>query len=206
MMYSLEYKMMAQVLSQLKYSGRFQTEVSPRSTLKEGGHVILEVQQGKIVSCVIIDKSGEPIYENQEAQKRLSNFGVLEWKLMPTQPSPTTRHAPNTPPPPSIRNNAQIRSTSFTPPPQAARDSSPFLQNSYNTPPPQSEGDYLFYPRRVFIAENQIDAWPALEKSVYLLCDGQHSITEIARILSRSMLTIEQIVHTLQKSGALVNA
>src|SRR5215469_12837748 len=92
-MYSLAYGMMVQVLRQLKYSGEFEANVASHAALKEGGRVILVVQNGNVISCFISDKYGQKLYHDAEAHRLLSTFGVLDWKRASTNLGNATHSA-----------------------------------------------------------------------------------------------------------------
>lgn len=96
-MYSLEYGMLVQVLRQLRYSGEFYADVSPRASLRTGGHVRLFVQNGTVVSCVISDKQERKLYHDADAYRLLPALGILDWKLAPSPAAPVAN--PVTPPP-----------------------------------------------------------------------------------------------------------
>ena len=88
-MYSLSYDMMIQVLRQLGSSGEFHADIPSQGVLREGGHVVLHVQSGNVVSCFIFSKTGKKLYHNGEAQRLLPRLGILDWKLTsPTQDIP----------------------------------------------------------------------------------------------------------------------
>ena len=87
-MYSLSYEMMTQVLRQLGSSGEFHADIPPQGALREGGHVVLHVQSGNVVFCLIYNKNGRKSYHNVEAERVLLRVGILDWKLAPTQASP----------------------------------------------------------------------------------------------------------------------
>ncbi len=89
-MYSLDYDMVVQVLHQFQYSGEVHADVLPQARLREGGRVVLIVSNGIVGSCFILDRNGQKLYHNAEAQRHLPKFGVLQWKLIPfTSPLPT---------------------------------------------------------------------------------------------------------------------
>jgi hypothetical protein len=92
-MYSLEYERMVQVLRQLRSSGEFHADIPSRPPLRQGGRIILLVQKGNVVSCFILDKNGQKLYHDAEAQRLLPMFGVLDWKLINSAPTKTTASA-----------------------------------------------------------------------------------------------------------------
>jgi hypothetical protein len=160
-MYSLEYRMMVQVLRQLKSSGEFHADVPSQAALRGGGRIILQVSGGNVISCIILNKSGQKLYHDADAQRLLLKLGILDWKLVP---------AAKTAPP-------------VVPPPKSAVSDTPF------------------YPRRLMVSEAQMRTWSALERSVYFLADGRHSIEQMASLLGRPLPTIEQIIYDFQVAG-----
>lgn len=165
-MYSLEYRMMIQVLRQLGYSGEFHADVPPQTGLRGGGEAVLVVQKGNVASCFILDKYGQKVYHDEEAIYLLSSCGILDWRLAT---STSGRRA--TPPGASVVKPAE------------------------NNRPP--------IPYRLAISEAQMRAWLPLERSVYVLCDGQHSVEQIAALLSQPLSMIGQILYRLEVSGAI---
>jgi hypothetical protein len=94
-MYSLEYKMMLQALRQLGSSGEFHADIPPQAALREGGYIILHVQNGNVVSCFILNKKGQKLYHNAEAQRLLPKLGILDWQLVSsTPPKPASPNPP----------------------------------------------------------------------------------------------------------------
>ena len=88
-MYSLIYDMLVPVLRQFHYSGEVNADISPRSKMQEGGQITLIVQKGEVRSCVILNKSGQKVYHDQEAYHLVSRLGVLDWKLVPSSSPPS---------------------------------------------------------------------------------------------------------------------
>jgi hypothetical protein len=95
-MYSLEYKMILQVLRQLGSSGEFHADISSQAAFRDGGYVVLRVQNGNVISCFIFNRNGQKLYHDAEAHVLLSKLGVLDWQLVsstspkPASPKPTT--------------------------------------------------------------------------------------------------------------------
>jgi len=83
-MYSLEYKMMLQVLRQLGSSGEFHADIPPQVALREGGYVVLRLQSGNVISCFIFNKNGKKLYHGAEAQRLLPKLGILDWQVAST--------------------------------------------------------------------------------------------------------------------------
>ena len=93
-MYSLRYEMMIQVLQQLAYSGELQAKIPSQAALGEGGLVVLLVEKGKVISCLIFDKNGHKLYDDARAQRRLLKLGILDWHLVSSTESRTTSPVP----------------------------------------------------------------------------------------------------------------
>lgn len=172
-MYSLEYGTMTQVLRQLGFSGEFHAKVSSQPALREGGEVVLLVQNGNVISCFIFNKKGQKLYHDVEAQRLLPKLGILDWQLTSSSFSPTANSVP---------------------PPAAL---------PVNPTPSQKIGPI---PQRRSVPEAQMRTWSMLERSVYSLVDGKHSIEQIATLLSRPISTIEQIIHKFEVSGVIVRS
>jgi hypothetical protein len=186
-MYSLEYGMMIRVLHQLKSSGEFHADVPPQAALKSGGHIVLFMQSGNVVSCLIFNSNGQKLYHDAEAQRLLPKLGVLEWKRASSTPSNTFN--PNTP------NTITNKPNTFDP----------------ITPPVAPKANYTerkrhFNPRRLRVSETQMRSWSILERSVYSLADGVHSIEQIATLLSRPTTVIEQIIQNFEASGIITRS
>jgi len=165
-MYSLEYRMMVQVLRQLGYSGEFHADVPPQAALRGGGGAVLIMHRGNVASCFILDKYGQKIYHDEEAAYLLSSCGILDWRLAPS----------------TSGRRATAPGASTTKPLE------------YNRPP---------IPYRLAISESQMRTWSPLERSVYILCDGTHSVEQIAALLSRPLSMIGLILYRLEISGAI---
>jgi len=60
-----------------------------------------------------------------------------------------------------------------------------------------------FYPRHRPVSAAQMRTWTMLHRSVYGLADGTRSSEQIAALLSRPPLTIEQVLHDLQAVHAI---
>ncbi len=58
-------------------------------------------------------------------------------------------------------------------------------------------------PQRRMVSPAQMYAWSTLERSVYSLADGTRTIEQIAKLLSRPIQTIEQVIHKLDVSGVI---
>jgi hypothetical protein len=171
-MYSLEYRMLVQVLRQLRYSGEFHADVPPQAALREGGQVVLHVQNGNVISCLILNRYGQKLYHDAETQRLLPALGILDWKLASSTSSRTAN--PVTPP--------------------AVPVAKPEQRNRQ------------FIPRRLLVPEAQMRTWSTLERSVYFLADGTHSIEQIAMLLSRPPATIEQVIRNFQASGVIARS
>ena len=177
-MYSLEYGMMVQTLRQLGFSGEFQADLPSQPVLRGGGRVVLLVRNGQVLSCFILDKNGQKIYHDAEAHKLLPRFGIVDWQLVPST-SGRPVHASFPP---------------FAPPgrPPVA------------PPPPVWERTRSFFPQRLTVSEAQWRSWSTLERAVYSLADGTHTIEQIAMLLSRSVSTIEQVLRNFESSGIIM--
>jgi hypothetical protein len=171
-MYSLDYRTLARVLQQLGSSGEFHADVPSQTALRGGGKAILFVQSGKVISCLILNKNGQRLHHDNEAQRLLLTFGTLNWILVPSTSSKTA----STVTPPSI--------------PRAK--------------PAENNGNTIS--RRLMVPEARLRAWSTLERSVYFLADGTHSIEQIATLLSRPVTTIEQVIHDLGVAGVIVQS
>lgn len=168
-MYSLEYGMMLQVLHQLGSSGEFHADIPPQAALRQGGYVILHVQNGKVVSAFILNKKGQKLYHDAEVQRLLPKLGILDWQLVSS-----------TPPKPASPN-----------PPIAVPGVKPV------------HADEDFIPQRRMVSPAQMRTWSTLERSVYSLADGTRAVGQIAKLLSRSNETIEQILHNFEVSRVI---
>jgi hypothetical protein len=180
--YSLDYNMVIQVLQQFRYSGEVHADVPLQVKLREGGRVILMVYNGVVRSCFILDRNGQKLYHDAEAQRLLPKLGVLEWKLVPFTSPPLTKPAY----PPSI--------------------APPFTKPAYPpsiAPPRNPSNGAHFYPRRRDIPQAQMRIWSVLQRSVYLLSDGTRNQEQIAALLSRPLNLIEQTISELQQLGVI---
>jgi len=159
--------MVVRVLQQLRSSGEFQATVPPHAKLKNGGEAILQVKNGAVTSCLILNKDGQKAYHDDDAQRVLLTFGVLDWQLVTAMPS---------------------------------RPAGALSTTARNV---LAERSQRRIPQRLKVSEEQYRNWPALERSVYFLADGAHSIEQIAQILSRPEAAIEQIVHNFEAHGVI---
>ncbi len=171
-MYSLDYRTLVGVLQQLGSSGEFHCDLPSLATLRGGGKAILFVQSGKVISCLILNKDGQRVHHDNEAQRLLLMLGTLDWELIPSTSSKTA--SPVTPPPiPRVK--------------------------------PAKNSTHLI-PRRLMVPDAQLRTWSTLERSVYFLADGTHSIEQIAMLLSRPVKTIEQVIQNLEAAGVIVQS
>jgi hypothetical protein len=58
-------------------------------------------------------------------------------------------------------------------------------------------------PRRLIIPQEWMATWPTLQRSVYSLSDGTHTVKQIALLLSQPINVVEQMIYDLQKMGVL---
>ena len=185
-MYSLDYEMMVQMLQQFGYSGEVHADISSQAILKGAAKVVMGVHGGTVTACLILNRNGQKLCHDVEAQFIISRLGVLEWRLISS-----TSHvaAPETVKPPGP-SRATVKPSGPLPvvPPQR--------------PVPIGQAA-LFRPRRRVQAQSQISNWPALQRSVYLLADGARSIEQIAKLLSRHPDVIGQVVRDLKAYGAI---
>ena len=198
-MYSLAYNKIIQVLLQYKYSGEAHATFSARSPLKQEGRIILTSQSGRVIACFIMNKSDQKLYHDQEAQRLLPSFGVLEWRLVPFTTSSKT--ATPSRPMQSFQPTAQsfqVSGPSF----QAAEQ---MFQNtatpSFQNPP--MNNNRLFYPQKLPVPTMIMGDWPTLQRSVYFLSDGKRTLAQIATLLARPLPQVEQAVSDLQRMGAV---
>jgi len=70
------------------------------------------------------------------------------------------------------------------------------------TPMP-AEKMISFYPQHQPVSYAQMQQWSRMQRHVYALADGTRSAEQIAKLLLCSPITIEQIIHDLQISGAI---
>jgi hypothetical protein len=177
-MYSLEYGMMVQTLRQLGFSGEFQADLPSHPVLRGGGRVVLLVRDGHVLSCFILDRNGQKIYHDAEAHQLLPRFGIVDWKL--------------------ISSNSG-RSAHAGPPPFAPPGRPPV-----GPPETPRERYRSFFPQRLTVSEAQWRAWSTLERAVYSLADGTHTIEQIAVLLSRPLPAIEQIIRNFESLGIIM--
>jgi len=168
-LYNLNYDMIIQILQQFNYSGEAHANTPPAHSIEKGGRIILHVQKGTVISCLILSKNGQKLHHDAEAQRLILKMGVLEWDLTPYTPS-------------QVMDVTQLS-----------------LQTLRRNTFPDSHAS----PQRRASYQNEVCSWLSLQRSVYYLCDGKHSSEQIAVLLSQSPHTIEQILHHLQKSGAI---
>ena len=69
-----------------------------------------------------------------------------------------------------------------------------------------AERNEHFIPRRLMVPNTRLNTWSTLERSVYLLADGTRSIEQIAKLLSRPIMTIEQIIRNFEIVGVIVQS
>ncbi len=174
-MYSLDYDTLFQVLRQFPYSGNVYSHVPPQTAMRESGYVILAVQDGVVMSRVILNMHGQKLYSDAEAHHLLSQLGVLEWDLSFALPP----HA----------------STAPAPPPHASMAPAPVTRS------PSSDTPAVFQRREV--PGVLLRSWPILYRSIYFLCDGMHTSERIRVLLGRPRHVIEQVIYDLLEKGAL---
>jgi hypothetical protein len=175
-MYSLEYEMLLQVLRQLGSSGEFHAEIPSQAALREGGYVVLRVQSGNVISCFIVNKKGQKPYHDVEAQRLLPKLGILDWQLVSATEG---------------RHKAQPLHDASPVPPLAVPSVKPVERNEN------------FIPQRRMVSPAQTRTWSTLERSVYSLADGTRTIEQMAKLLSRPVQTIEQVIHHFDVSGII---
>src|SRR5581483_1475611 len=214
-MYSLDYGMVIQVLRQFNYTGEAYADVSARSGLKEEGRVVLTVQDGTVISCVIVTRKGQKLYHDAEAYQLLSKLGVFDWKLTTSQLSKPVQTPPTelqTPRPVQISPGAGLQMPGLGQTPATELPTPRLKQMSPAGPPTPPlrppiypDRSVPFYPRRLMVSQAQMRSWSVLQRSVYLLSDGTRSDQQIAALLSRPLNLVEQAIHDLQTLGAIEN-
>lgn len=173
-MYNLNYSMINQVLQQFRYSGEVHADVTPRPELREGGRVVLVVQDGTILSCSILSGNGQKLYHKTEALYVASKLGILTWKLV-----------------------------SFTSPPVTSPKPAPPVEQPARINPTRMNSENLFIPLHLAATPAQIRMLSKLQRSIYLLSDGTRDHRQIATLLSRPLKDIEQAIQSLQMLGII---
>lgn len=71
-------------------------------------------------------------------------------------------------------------------------------------PGAKSVGRYRdLIPQRRMVPKAMTSTWPPLERSVYSLADGTRTVEQIAKLLSRPIEAVEQVVHTFEVTGVI---
>src|SRR5947209_4748442 len=168
--------MVVEVLQQFNYSGEVHADIPAQVAIRGGGQVNLVVKDGRILSCLVLNESGQKLYHDQQAYRLLGKLGRLDWELTPfSSPSPPATPAPT---PPAFQ---------------------PLTRQPVQTNYGQRSG----YPRRQVTSQTQMDTWSMRHRSVYMLCDGTRSSEQIAVLLSRPRDIIERTLTDLRLSGAI---
>jgi len=68
---------------------------------------------------------------------------------------------------------------------------------------PVEKKEDLIPMRHIVVPPAEIHSWAPLQRSVYLLADGTRTVEQIAKLLSRPVQTIEQILHYFETSGII---
>ncbi len=93
-MYSLKHEMMIQVLQMLAYSGELQAHIPSQAALREGGRIVLLVQKGNVISCLIFHQNGHRLYSDAQTQLLLPKLGIVDWHLVSSAEPQTASSVP----------------------------------------------------------------------------------------------------------------
>lgn len=168
--YTIDLATILQLLHEFHRNGILQAELpSGVPGYKKYCQVLIDLAEGKIISCHIKNGSGQTILAREDALSVVYDLGKLEWTFTPRQESPLL----------------SLRDSSMDIP--VVRPMTPMPAQS---PIPQ---------RIVQVGQEDLNSWPRKYRRVFVLIDGERSVEKIAAILSLPPGGVEEVVEVLHK-------
>jgi hypothetical protein len=204
-MYSLEYDMLLQILQQFRYTGEVHANLPPQKQIKEGGKVVLFVNEGVVSAGFILKHNGQKIQELSKVRLLLLKPGVLNWELVPISDSKSVGTAP----PSKLANDTYtynpelVSPQTFSPASGQLSFNGNSLKQTSEHLPSDTTSVTQFKPQNIPLPREQIVTWSPLQRTIYLLSDGSRSLEELSTLVSRPSALVQQILLYLQGIGAI---
>ncbi len=196
-MYHIDLATIVQILQGFDQNSIVRADL-PTSLLKKANcRAELEMVEGKITYCQIIDAEGSVLMVQDQAMKLLYRAGQLDWFVsVRTSPSPQMFITPRETPPPV----SNIQNT-----PASRFDSGGFrLPITESLGNPQGYQQTIRIPRHVYILQQeQTQGWSRKHRSVYSLIDGFRSVDKIQSMLRMPFQDLEEILRDFQFSNLI---
>jgi hypothetical protein len=168
--YTIDLATILQLLHEFHRNGILQAELpSGVPGFKRYCLVLIDLAEGKIVSCHIKNGSGQTLLAGDDALIVVHDLGKLEWTFTSQQESSLLSLRDSTMDIPVVR--------AMTPMPA-------------QSPIPR---------RIVQVGQEDLNSWPRKYRRVFVLIDGERSAEKIAAILSLPPGGVEAVVEVLRK-------
>lgn len=168
--YTIDLATILQLLHEFQRNGILQAELpSGVPGFKKYCLVLINLAEGKIISCHIKSDSGRTFLDGEDALRVVYSLGKLEWTFTPRQEAPLLN----------------------------LRDSSTDIPVVHDpTPKPVHS---LIPQRIARVGQEDLNSWPRKYRRVFVLIDGERSVEKIAAILSLPPGGVEEVGEVLRK-------
>lgn len=183
-MYSLDIETLIGVLQGLKVRGNVEARLfSGFADIPARSIVVLELNEGKMLSATIYDPQGFMLFQGKEALEKIRQR-VLTWQLTetPLSPSPPVTNSGNT-----FSGRLPMPESSVTGP-----------QPVTSLQPMTSVSPGAFVPVRVQHVSSSQQHWSRARLRVYSLVNGKNSVAYIAHLLALPVETVYMELKALQ--------
>lgn len=100
-MYLLDLETMLAMMREYRRTGMMTAALPAGSGgMRPGGRVEIILKSGSVVSCRILNETGQSVLEQQEALRAVARVGRLDWTLSELHQEPQHFSVPQLPPPP----------------------------------------------------------------------------------------------------------
>ena len=175
--YKIDLKTLLLMLEELFQSGILSTTfVRGRSSRKDKYLATLEIANGKVMSCVIVDSKGQIFLSGGGALDMLQGLDACLWRFDVQHGQPFVK---------SSSPNAGI--AQFSP-----------VQPSLN--PANTQSSFPI-PKQAFSGNSQ--SMDRYHRRVFALVDGRRSVEKIAHISALDVYTVLALLHDLEMMGLI---
>ncbi|MBO0791934.1 MAG: hypothetical protein J2P36_13445, partial [Ktedonobacteraceae bacterium] len=190
---------MLSLLRKKQAMGVLQTFLPPIQDVKEPLLVMVQIQQGQMISCQLMGEYSRAVYQQGEAASELLRGGVFVWTW--TQASDLATQSVS----------SSFPGSSYEPGPIPLSPISPALAaqplNFSSGSPLSRSADWSPRRKRAVRPQEIASCIPAPHQRralhIYALCDGSYSLGKIAAVLHLPLETVHHIVSELVKRGYL---
>lgn len=168
--YTIDLATILQLLHEFHRNGILQADLpSGVPGFKKHCLVLIDLAEGKIISCHIKNGSEQTFLAGENALSVVHSLGNLEWTFMPRQEAPLL----------SLRDSSMDIPVVHAPTPKPVHS--------------------LIPRRVAQVGPEDLNAWPRKYRRVFVLIDGERSAEKIAAILSLPPGGVEEVGAVLRK-------